>query len=116
MMRNIRRYWRLAVWLMAMGAAVYGVESSPLPNAAQTSLTTVISIFGGLQMMINLIDNRDIVRRAEMAELGRAVLEREVAAAEREKATAERRAETFEQENAELRRRIAELEQRDKQE
>ena len=129
MLRNAWRYWRLVLWLMAMGAAVYGIESSPLPGPAQTALTTVVSIFGGLQMMINLIDNRDIVRRAEVAEREKAVLERERAAAERERAAAERerdaaerRAEAIEREkaatereNAELRRRIAELEQRDTQ-
>ena len=122
MLRNAWRYWRLVLWLMAMGAAVYGIESSPLPGPAQTALTTVVSIFGGLQMMINLIDNRDIVRRAEVAEREKAVLERERAVAERERDAAERRAEAIEREkavtereNAELRRRIAELEQRDTQ-
>ena len=102
-----------------MGAAVYGIESSPLPGPAQTALTTVISIFGGLQMMINLIDNRDILKqseadrqraeaadqRAEAAERGKAEAERDKAIAERDKAIAER-------EIDELRRRIAELEQR----
>ena len=129
MLRNAWRYWRLVLWLMAMGAAVYGIESSPLPGPAQTALTTVVSIFGGLQMMIDLIDNRDILRRAETAELEKAALERERAAAERraeaieremavierEKAVIEREKAATERENAELRRRIAELEQSDTQ-
>ena len=90
MKRIGRRRWVLA-WFLLIGAGVYGIENMPVHDPAKTAASAVTLLYGGYEVILDRIANRDTVRRAERAE---------------------KKAADVEAENSELRRRIAELEQR----
>ena len=85
--RWVRRNYRMALWVFGISGYVAGIEATCWPTAAKVGLMAAGTLFGGSEVIINLINNRDLER--ELAEW-------------RGKATAEG------QENAKLREEKAE--------
>ena len=89
MKRIGRRRWVLA-WFLLIGAGVYGIENIPVHDPAKTAASAVTLLYGGYEVILDRIANRDVKRENE---------------------DLRRQAEADAREKVELRRRIAELEQ-----
>ena len=83
------------------GALVFGSESLIPHDPGKTATSAVIILLGGYGVILDWINNRDTIRRAEDTE-------KRAAFSERARKRSERR---LNRENAELRRQIDELKQ-----
>ena len=88
----------MALWVFGISGYVAGIEATCWPTAAKAGLIVAGTLFGGSEVIINLINNRDLER--EIAELrGKS------AADEQEKARLRGEVAKLSGENAELRER-----------
>ena len=103
--RWVRRNYRMALWVFGISGYVAGIEATCWPTAAKAGLIVAGTLFGGSEVIINLINNRDLER--ELAELrGKATAEgQENAKLREEKAEWSRERAELIRENAELRER-----------
>ena len=57
----------MALWVFGISGYVAGIEATCWPTAAKAGLIVAGTLFGGSEVIINLINNRDLER--ELAEL-----------------------------------------------
>ena len=57
----------MALWVFGISGYVAGIEATGWPTAAKVGLMAAGTLFGGSEVIINLINNRDLER--EIAEL-----------------------------------------------
>lgn len=70
--RWVDRNYRLGLWVAGLSGYVAGIEAAPLPTAAKVGLMAAGTLFGGSEMIVNLINNRDRDREMEEMRRGRA--------------------------------------------
>ena len=86
----------MALWVFGISGYVAGIEATCWPTAAKAGLIVAGTLFGGSEVIINLINNRDLER--ELAELrGKSAVD------EQEKAKLREEKAEWSRENAELR-------------
>ena len=123
-----RRFGGLAIrlgWMALVVALIYAVQHTPLSNALQTALSEGIAVFGGVELILEKLNdirrNREAVqlrKEADEAKQDAADARQETAKAEQKAAKAEQDADAAgqkaakaEQDADELRLRVAELEE-----
>ena len=67
--RWVERHYRMALWVFGLSGYIAGIEATGWPTAAKAGLMAAGTLFGGSEVIINLINNRDLER--EIAELRR---------------------------------------------
>ena len=111
-------HYTVALWFLLTGDLIYAVEISPLDESAQESVSAVILLFGGYEVILDQLNNRlltranaNLRRKIDDANKKSEADAQEKTELRRQVEDANKKSEANAQENAELRRRIAELEQ-----